>query len=160
VCYNEIVYKLKEREMEDKTIQLNVPVRIEQVGKLSKAVAIVMASRERNQDNKRITKATFIRSLIDVIDFDEANLKDISNEEELQSTLKKKIGQNNTGTKNDQKLDVDILASIYRKFATDDQKKWVAGDFINTLFENGLVNAQSSEDLWGKILVETPDATK
>jgi fructose-1,6-bisphosphatase len=149
--------------MEGKTIQLNVPVRIEQVEKLSKAVAIVMASREKNEKNKRITKATFIRSLIDVIDFDEADLKNIANEEELQSTLKKQINQNQTNeveTITIQKIDVAPLASIYKKFAKDDQKKLIAGDFINTLFENELVNAQSSEDLWGKILVENTDATK
>ncbi|HOO34325.1 MAG TPA: hypothetical protein PK466_14645 [Thermotogota bacterium] len=149
--------------MEEKTIQLNVPVRIEQVEKLSKAVAIVMASRERTDNNKRITKATFIRSLIDVVDFDEADLKDISNEEELQSTLKKQLSKSQASepeTITIQKIDVAPLAAIYKKFATDDQKKLIAGDFINTLFENELVNAQSSEDLWGKILTESTDATK
>ncbi len=144
--------------MEGKTVQLNVPIRIEQIEKLSKAVAIVMASRERTKENERITKATFLRSLIDVIDFEEADLRDISHEEELQSALKKHIYQKNQTSEN--KLGVDILTTIYKKFANDDQKKWVAGDFINTLFENGLVNASSSEELWSKILDKSDDATK
>jgi len=145
-------------KMEGKTVQLNVPIRIEQIEKLSKAVAIVMASRERTKENERITKATFLRSLIDVIDFEEADLRDISHEEELQSALKKHIYQKNQTSEN--KLGVDILTTIYKKFANDDQKKWVAGDFINTLFENGLVNASSSEELWSKILDKSDDATK
>ena len=144
--------------MEGKTVQLNVPIRIEQIEKLSKAVAIVMASRERTKDNKRITKATFLRALIDVVDFDEADLKDISNEEELQSAIKKHI--NHDTHYQGKTLDADVLSSIYKKFAQDDQKKWVAGDFINTLFENGLVQAHSSEELWSKILENPDDATK
>jgi len=144
--------------MEGKTVQLNVPIRIEQIEKLSKAVAIVMASRERTKENERITKATFIRSLIDVIDFEEADLRDISNEEELQSAMKKHIHKRDRTTEN--QLAVEILTTIYKKFANDEQKKWVAGDFINTLFENGLVNAGSSEELWSKILDKTDDATK
>lgn len=144
--------------MEGKTVQLNVPIRIEQIEKLSKAVAIVMASRERTKDNKRITKATFLRALIDVVDFDEADLKDISNEEELQSAIKKHL--NHDMHYQGKTLDADVLSSIYKKFAQDDQKKWVAGDFINTLFENGLVQAHSSEELWSKILENPDDATK
>jgi signal recognition particle receptor subunit beta len=144
--------------MEGKTVQLNVPIRIEQIEKLSKAVAIVMASRERTKENKRITKATFIRALIDVIDFDKADLKDISSEEDLQSAIKKLIHKE---VKTDgEPLGVGVLSSIYKKFAQDDQKKWVAGDFINTLFENGLVKAHSSEELWTKILENPDDATK
>jgi len=144
--------------MEGKTVQLNVPIRIEQIEKLSKAVAIVMASRERTKDNKRITKATFIRALIDVVDFDEADLKDISNEEDLQSAIKNHLNQG--ANSEDKMLEADVLSSIYKKFAQDDQKKWVAGDFINTLFENGLVQAHSSEELWSKILENSDDATK
>ena len=144
--------------MERKTVQLNVPIRIEQIEKLAKAVAIVMASRERTQDNQRITKATFIRSLIDVIDFDEADLRDIANEENLQSAINKHVYRDNP--KIDKALEVNDLSSIYKKFADDEQKKWVAGDFINTLFENGLVNARSSEELWSKILENSDDATK
>ncbi len=144
--------------MEGKTVQLNVPIRIEQIEKLSKAVAIVMASRERTQNNKRITKATFIRTLIDVVDFDEADLRDIANEEDLQSTIKSHLYKDNEFT--EKTLDAALLSTIYKKFATDDQKKWVAGDFINTLFENGLVKAHSSEELWKKILENTNDATK
>jgi len=144
--------------MEGKTVQLNVPIRIEQIEKLSKAVAIVMASRERTQDNKRITKATFIRALIDVVDFDEADLRDIANEEDLQSSIKSHLYKKND--LEEKTLDAELLSSIYKKFATDDQKKWVAGDFINTLFENGLVKAHSSEELWKKILENFNDATK
>ncbi len=144
--------------MEGKTVQLNVPIRIEQIEKLSKAVAIVMASRERTKENKRITKATFIRALIDVIDFDEADLKDISNEEDLQSAIKKYMHRE--AETDGKALGVGVLSSIYKKFAQDDQKKWVAGDFINTLFENGLVEAHSSEELWSKIIENPEDATK
>ena len=144
--------------MEGKTVQLNVPIRIEQIEKLSKAVAIVMASRERTKENKRITKATFIRALIDVIDFDEADLKDISNEEDLQSAIKKYVKKEANNA--EKPLGVGVLKSIYKKFAQDDQKKWVAGDFINTLFENSLVEAHSSEELWSKIIENTDDATK
>src|SRR6056297_678728 len=136
--------------MEGKTVQLNVPIRIEQIEKLSKAVAITMASRERTKDNQRITKATFLRALIDVVDFDEADLKDIANEEDLQSAIKRHISKDHP---HDEKpLSVSVLSSIYKKFADDDQKKWVAGDFINTLFENGLIKSHSSEELWSKIL--------
>lgn len=144
--------------MKEKTIQLNVPIRIEQVEKLSKAVAIVMASRERNAENERITKATFIRSLIDVIDFDDANLRDISNEEDLQSSLKAHLNKNDQSSTD--KLGLDALSSIYAKFSDDDQKKWIAGDFINTLYEKGLIKAESSEELWEKILEKVDDATK
>lgn len=144
--------------MEGKTVQLNVPIRIEQIEKLSKAVAIVMASRERTKNNKRITKATFIRALIDVIDFDEADLKDISNEEDLQSAIKQHVCKD-VEVKG-KPLGVGVLSTIYKKFAQDDQKKWVAGDFINTLFENGLVEANSSEELWSIIIENPEDATK
>ncbi|MFW5871517.1 MAG: hypothetical protein ACOCUT_00270 [bacterium] len=144
--------------MEGKTVQLNVPIRIEQIEKLSKAVAIVMASRERTKDNKRITKATFIRALIDVVDFDEADLRDVSDEEDLQSAIKNHLSEESRNV--GRPLDADILSAIYKKFADDDQKKWVAGDFINTLFENGLVKANSSEQLWSKILDNANDATK
>ncbi len=134
--------------MSEKKIQLNVPVRIDQVEKLAKAVAIAMASRERKEGNKRITKATFVRSLIDVIDFDEADLTDISDEDDLQSHLRDYIGKEQQRTK----IDIDLITDIYKKFADDDQKKWIAGDFINTLFEHNLIEASSSEDLWAKIL--------
>ena len=144
--------------MKEKTVQLNVPIRIEQVEKLSKAVAIVMASRERNADNERVTKATFIRSLIDVISFDQANLRDISNEQDLQNSLKEHINKDRQSSADS--IDIDVLSSIYKKFADDDQKKWVAGDFINTLYEKGLIEAQSSDELWGKILKKVDDATK
>ena len=144
--------------MEGKTVQLNVPIRIEQIEKLSKAVAITMASRDRTKENQRITKATFLRALIDVVDFDEADLKDIANEEDLQSAIKRHIYKD--GVTTEKALGVNVLSSIYKKFADDDQKKWVAGDFINTLFENGLINAHSSEELWSNILENSGDATK
>jgi len=135
-----------------KTIQLNIPVRIEQVEKLAKAVAITTASRERDKENERITKSTFIRSFIDVVDLDKVDLTDVKNEEELTKRITSLNTKEIEKVVETNKLDPALLGKIYKKFAEDEEKKLVAGDFINTLYENGMINASSSEQLWTKIL--------
>ncbi len=135
-----------------KTIQLNIPVRIEQVEKLAKVVAITTASRERDKENERITKSSIIRALIDVVDFESADFSDIKDEEELKKRITSVNNKEIEKIVETNKLDPKVLGDIYKKFAGDETKKLVAGDFINALYENGMINASSSEELWTKIL--------
>jgi hypothetical protein len=130
-------------------IHLNIPITVEQVEKLSKVVAITTASRDKNETNERITKATFIRVLIDEAPLEDAEYRDVRTEIDLKERL---TGCFSKAEKEQKRIDPALLASIYKKFANDDNRKWVAGDFINSLFENGLIEAQSSEELWAKLL--------
>jgi hypothetical protein len=134
-------------------IHLNIPITVEQVEKLSKVVAITTASRDKNETNERITKATFIRVLIDEAPLEDAEYRDIRTENDLKERLSRCFFK---AEKEQKRIDPALLASIYKKFANDDNRKWVAGDFINSLFENGLIEAQSSEELWAKLL-KNPD---
>lgn len=131
------------------TIKINIPITVEQVEKLAKAVARTTASRDKSDENERITKATFIRVLIDYVDLDNVDLLNIYSEEELKTRIQASLQKQQ---EKKPRVDASELAGIYKKFANDDQRKWVAGDFINSLFEHGLIEAQSSEELWAKLL--------
>jgi len=133
-----------------KMIPLNFPLTVEQVEKLSKVVAITTASRSRHTDNERITKASFVRVLIDLAPLEEIEYSEIRSEEELKERLSATF--NAPSDPSAHRIKPADLAEVYHKFAGDDHRKWVAGDFINTLFERGWIEARSSEEMWAIIL--------
>ncbi|HPE69349.1 MAG TPA: hypothetical protein PLF96_08540 [Thermotogota bacterium] len=130
-------------------ISLSFPIPVEQVEKLHRAVAVITASRKPSKQNQRITKAAIVRVLLEVFRLEDVNLEDIPDEKTLKDRVEAVL---TNGKPQNARLDPHLLAEIYRKFASNEQKKWIAGDFINTLFENGLVESSSSEELWEKIL--------
>ncbi|HNT94737.1 MAG TPA: hypothetical protein PKM99_01305 [Thermotogota bacterium] len=132
------------------TIHLNFPLTIEQVEKLSKVVAITTASRGKHEENERITKASFVRVLIDLAPLDTVDYGDIRTEEDLKERLSSAL--ETPSPSKPQKIKPSELAEVYNKFASDDNRKWVAGDFINNLFERGWIEAGSSEEMWAFIL--------
>lgn len=67
--------------------RITVPLRVEQVDKLSKIERTIMKSRSRKAKKQRITKNTIIRACLDAfldVDFD---IKEIQDENELRDRL-------------------------------------------------------------------------
>ncbi len=135
------------------TIHLNFPLTLEQVEKLSKVVAVTTASREKHEDNERITKASFVRALIDLTPLETVDYREIRTESDLRERLSTAAGR--PSEPHVKRITAPDLAEVYKKFANDDNRKWVAGDFINNLFERGWIEAASSEELWAEILKNT-----
>ena len=138
----------------EKFISLNIPIKIDQIERLSKAVAISTANRDKDLDNERITKPTFIRVLIDIFDFENADLQQIRNEETLKEILLKKVSEDFEKQVFVEKEDKEELISsktikeIFEFFSDSEERKWIAGEFINQMFEKGLIKIPSKEDLW------------
>ncbi len=66
-----------------KLVKLNIPVSVDQLEVLSKAVAKVTATRASSSDNERITKASIVRALISCFPFDKLDCSHIHNEGDL-----------------------------------------------------------------------------
>lgn len=75
--------------MSEILIKSNIPLRIDQLDRLTHITTAITALRKRNQDNERITKATVIRALIDNFDFSKLKLENISDE----ATLKERVSE-------------------------------------------------------------------
>lgn len=138
----------------EKYISLNIPIKIDQVERLSKAVAISTANRDKSPENERITKATFIRVLIDIFDFENADLSQISVEENLKAAILKRISEQYEKQvvveteETEERLSTDKLKQLFESFSDSEEKKWIAGEFINLMFEKGLIKIDSKQHLW------------
>lgn len=75
--------------MSEILIKSNIPLRIDQLDRLTHITTAITALREKNQDNERITKATIIRTLIDNFDFAKLKLENIRDE----ATLKERVAE-------------------------------------------------------------------
>lgn len=121
--------------MSEILIKSNIPLRIEQIDKLTHVTTAITALRERSQENERITKATIIRALLDSFDFSKLDLNSIRNEQDLKDRISAVMNNN---------LSIEKFSDFEKRFKNkigeelfEEIKKW----FI----EKGIISDQNND---------------
>jgi len=121
--------------MSEILIKSNIPLRIDQIDRLTHITTAITALRKRSQENERITKATIIRALLDSFDLSKLDLNGIKNEEDLKERIFNVVNNN---------LSVEKFGSFEKKFKEkigeelfEEIRKW----FI----KEGILNDQNTD---------------
>jgi len=121
--------------MSDLLIKSNIPLRIDQIDRLTHITTAITALREKKQDNERITKATVIRALIDSFDFSKLNLENIKNEGDLKERISAVINNNLSLEK------FENFEKLFKEKIGDE----VLNEIKNWLIKEGVLKLQNSD---------------
>ncbi|MCD6545655.1 MAG: hypothetical protein J7K69_03240 [Thermotogae bacterium] len=121
--------------MSNLLIKSNIPLRIDQIDRLTHITTAITALREKKQDNERITKATVIRALIDSFDFSKLNLENIKNEGDLKERISAVINNNLSLEK------FENFEKLFKEKIGDE----VLNEIKNWLIKEGVLKLQNSD---------------